>query len=65
MAAGAKALHNILLRAQRLDGVDHLFSSTVSLTLVRNVAKAGSSQGRNYIAKNVIGSCLLRARNVD
>ena len=41
MAAGAKALHNILLRAQRLDGVDHLFSNTVSLTPDRNAAKAG------------------------
>lgn len=30
MSAGMKALHNVLLRAQHLEGVDHIFSSTVS-----------------------------------
>lgn len=29
MSAGMKALHNVLLRAQHLEGVDHIFSSTV------------------------------------
>lgn len=29
MSAGMKALHNVLLRAQHLEGVDHIFSNTV------------------------------------
>ncbi|CAM9379489.1 unnamed protein product [Scytosiphon promiscuus] len=31
MSAGMKALHNVLLRAQHLEGVDHIFSSTVPI----------------------------------
>eukprot|EP00752_Nemacystus_decipiens_P010361 g9231.t1 len=31
MSAGMKALHNVLLRAQYLEGLDHIFSSTVPI----------------------------------
>ncbi|CAM9093459.1 unnamed protein product, partial [Hapterophycus canaliculatus] len=31
MSAGMKALHNVLLRAQHLEGVDHIFSCTVPI----------------------------------
>ena len=29
MAAGVKTLHNVLLQAQHMGGLDHIFSSTV------------------------------------
>lgn len=39
MSAGMKALHNVLLRAQYLEGVDHIFSSTVRDAFCRLAAK--------------------------
>lgn len=50
MTAGAKTLHNILLRAQRLDGVDHLFSNTVGFAPKR--CRAEQSRSGHYIGKN-------------
>lgn len=34
MAAGTKAIHNVVLRAQHLEGVDHIFTSTVRLAYI-------------------------------
>lgn len=37
MSAGMKALYNVLLRAQYLEGVDHIFSRAVRLTKQKRV----------------------------
>lgn len=43
MSAGMKALHNVLLHAQHLEGVDHIFANTVRDKYWRPGAKSVST----------------------